>query len=97
MLSLAQFVRYLYEHNYQPGWILRHADKALYLYGAGLIVSPIVYHCFQMTIQSDNPTDTLLFLMSAELPALARGLIFIGMGLVLRRMVPIVEESKTLV
>ena len=97
MLSLAQFVRYLYENDYQPGWILRHGDKVLYLYAAGLIVSPIVWHCFQMTIRSDNLTDTLLFFMSAELPALGRGLIYVGMGQVLRRMAPIVEESKTLV
>jgi len=50
-----------------------------------------------MTIQSDNLTDTLLFFMSAELPALGRGLIYVGMGQVLRWMAPIVEESKTLV
>lgn len=97
MLSLAQFVRYLYENDYQPGWILRHGDKVLYLYAAGLIVSPIVWYCFQMTIRSDNLTDTLLFCMSAELPALGRGLIYVGMGQVLRWMAPIVEESKTLV
>ena len=97
MLSLAQFVRYLYENDYQPGWILRHGDKVLYLYAAGSIVSPIVWYCFQMTIRSDNLTDTLLFFMSAELPALGRGLIYVGMGQVLRRMAPIVEESKTLV
>ena len=97
MLGLAQFVRYLYENNYQPGWILRHGDKVLYLYAAALIVSPILHYCFQMTYRNANLTDTLLYLMSAELPALVRGLIFIGMGLVLRRIVPIVEESKTLV
>jgi hypothetical protein len=97
MLSLAQFVRYLYENDYQPGWTLRHGDKVLYLYAVGLIVSPIVWHCFQMTIRSHNLTDTLLIFMSTELPALGRGLIYVGMGQVLRRMVPIVEESKTLV
>jgi len=97
MLGLAQFVRYLYQNDYQPGWILRHADKVLYLYAAGLIVSPIVWYCFQMTIQSRNLTDTLAFIMSAELPALGRGLLYVGMGQVLRRIVPLVEESKTLV
>jgi len=97
MLSLAKFVRYLYENDYQPGWILRHGDKVLYLYAACLIVSHIVWYCFQMTIRSHDLTDTLLFFVFWETPALVMGLIFIGMGQVLRRILPIIEESKTLV
>jgi hypothetical protein len=97
MLSLAKFVRYLYQSDYQPGWILRHADKFLYLYAACLIVSHIVWYCFQMTIRSYNLTDTLVYFVSWEPPALVMGLIFIGMGQVLRRILPIIEESKTLV
>ncbi|UCG56879.1 MAG: hypothetical protein JSU70_18680 [Phycisphaerales bacterium] len=97
MLGLAQFVRYSYENDCQPGWILRHGDKALYSYAAGVIVSPIVWYFFQMTIHSRDLTDTLWFFVSGELPALGRGLIYVGIGQVLRRMVPIIEESKTLV
>jgi hypothetical protein len=98
MLGLAQFVRYLYQNDYQPGWILRHGDKVLYLYAPALIVSPILHYCFLMILlRNPNLTNTLLYFMSAELPALVRGLIFIAMGLVLRRIVPIIEESKTLV
>lgn len=97
MLSLAQFVRYSYENDYQPGWMLRHGDKVLYVYAAGVIVSPIVWYCFQMTIQSGDLMDTLGFFMSGELPALGRGLVYVGIGQVLRWMLPIIEESKTLV
>ena len=97
MLGLAQVVRYLYENDYQPGWILRHGDKVLYLYAAALIVSPILHYCFTLTYRSAHLTDTLLYFISAELPALVKGLISVGMGQVLRRIVPIVEESKTLV
>ncbi len=98
MLSLAQFVRYLYENDYQPGWILRHGNKVLYLYAAGSIMSPIVWYCFQMTvIRNFIAVHFLSFLLSAELPAVAKGLILIGIARVLHRIVPIIEESKTLV
>lgn len=98
LLGLAQFVRYLYENDYQPGWILRHGNKVLYLYAAALIISPVLHYYFQMTVMRNvSAVSFLLYLLSAELPAVAKGLIFIGIARVLHRIVPIIEESKTLV
>jgi len=98
LLGLAQFVRYLYESEYQPGLILRHGDKILYLYALACIVSPILHYYFQMKVTGYTRTDSLLLYLSAAIvPAIARALIFVGMAKVLKRMVPMVEESKTLV
>jgi len=97
MLGLAQFVRYLYENDCQTGWILRHGDKVLYLYAAALIISPILEYCFRMTFINTSIMKTFFYFVSVELTALVKGLISVGMGQVLRRIVPIVEESKTLV
>ena len=98
LLGLAQFVRYLYENNYQPGWILRHGNKVLYLYAAVLIISPVSHYYFQMTvIRNISAVSFLLYFFSAQLPAVAKGLIFIGMAQILKRIVPTIEESKTLV
>ena len=98
LLGLAQFVRYLYEKDYKPGWILRHGNKVLYLYAAALIINPVSHYYFQMTvIRNVSAVSFLLFFLSAELPAVAKGLIFIGIARVLHRIVPIIEESKTLV
>ena len=38
MLGVAQFIRFLSETEYQPGWILRYIEKILYLYAAIRIV-----------------------------------------------------------
>ncbi|MBA7484312.1 hypothetical protein ES707_19837 [subsurface metagenome] len=98
LLGLAQFVRYLYEKDYQPGWILRHGNKVLYLYAAVLIISPVSHYYFQMTvIPNFSAVSFLLYFLSVELPAVAMGLVFIGIARVLHRIVPIIEESKTLV
>ena len=98
LLGLAQFVRYLYESEYQPGWILRHGDKILYVYALGLIIGPILHYLFQTKIFGYTGTvDLFLFLSGALVPAIARTLIFVGMAQILKRMVPMVEESKTLV
>ena len=98
LLGLAQFVKYLYEREYQPGLLLRHGDKVLYLYALGQVASPILFYLFQIERHGyDGTVNLFLFLLSALMPAIARGLIFVGMAKVLKRMVPMVEESKTLV
>lgn len=98
LLGLSQFVRYLYENDYQPGWLLRHGNKVLYLYAVALIISPVLQYYFQMTlIKNASAVSLLLYFLSAVLPAFAKGLIFIGIARVLHRIVPIIEESKTLV
>ena len=98
LIGLSQFVRYLYENDYQPGWLLRHGNKVLYLYAVALIISPVLQYYFQMTlIKNANMIFLLQYFLSVVLPAVAKGLIFVGMGHILQRIVPIIEESKTLV
>jgi hypothetical protein len=100
LLGLAQFVRYLYESEYQPGLILHHGDKVLYLYALALIVNPILDYFYRMKILGMTYANTgslFLYLLIVLLPAIARALIFFGMARVLKRMVPVIEESKTLV
>ena len=98
LLGFAQFVRYLYGNEYQPGLILRHGGKVLYLYALGLIVSPILHQYFYMKATRYAGTVNLfLYLLSAIVPNVARALIFVGIAQVLQRIKPIVEESKTLI
>lgn len=98
LLGFAQFVRYLYESEYRPGFLLRHGDKVLCLYALGLIVSPILGYFSRMIIVGYTGTVNLfLFLLGGIMPAIAKALIFVGMAKILKRMVPMVEESKTLV
>ena len=98
LLGLAQFARYLYESEYRPGLILRHGDKVLYVYAVALIVNPILQYYYQMKAYGYAGIANLFeYLLGVNLPDIAKALIFIGMAKVLKRMMPMVEESKTLV
>jgi len=99
VLGLAQFVRYLCENNYEPGWILRHGDKVLYLYAAVLIIGHVAWSFIQFTVYRNFSMHDLRvgYLLAGLLPSLAWAVILVGMGQVLRRMLPMIEESKTLV
>ncbi len=98
VLGIAQFIRYIYESAYQPGWILRHGDKILCFYAAFLIVGSVVEYCFHaQRIKFASNFSLLLYLVSLVLPAIAKVLILVGFVQILRRIMPVIEESKTLV
>lgn len=100
LLGLSQFIRYLSESEYQPSLILRHGDKVLYLYALALIVNPIIdYYLRMKTIGMTyaNTGSLFLYLLIVLLPSIARALIFVGMAKVLKRIMPMIEESKTLI
>ena len=98
VLGVAQFIRYLFETEYKPGWILRNGDKVLYLYAALRIVM-ITYLFFRNAKIMGNSSyySAWGFLEANFLPVLAGALIFVGLAQILRRVMPVIEESKTLV
>ncbi len=98
VLGVAQFIRYLFETEYKPGWILRHGEKVLYLY-AVLRVIRIVFLFF---VNARTMGDSIYyspwgFLVLNGLPVVASALILVGLAQILRRVMPIIEESKTLI
>lgn len=98
LLGVAKFIRYLYESGHQPSWILRNGDKILYLYAAALVVGSVVQYFFQMTVVTNvKPLSSLPYLIPVLLHATAKGVILVGLGHALRRVMPVIEESKTLV
>jgi hypothetical protein len=98
-LGVAQFFKYLLEEDSQPGWILRNADKLLYLYAGILLAFFIWAGSADVIFQFENrgrydwiiTVATYLFLICIKVLAL------VGLAEVLRRLLPVMEESRTLV
>ncbi|MGD2095444.1 MAG: hypothetical protein PVH77_10590 [Phycisphaerales bacterium] len=98
VLGVAQFIRYLFETEYKPGLILRHGEKILYLYA----VLQVIRITFLFFVDAKRMGDSIYyspwgFLVANWLPVVASALILVGLAQILRRMMPIIEESKTLV
>ena len=107
-LGVAQFIRYLFDRNYQPGWILRYADKILYVF-AFFAIWRAVGMIWIFVSNYDNaarmysrldispPYTWLLLVLPVLLLCSAKLLAIIGLAQALRRIMPVIEESKTLV
>ncbi len=90
VLGVAQLIRYVSERQYQPGWLLRHGSGILYLFAALMITGPIIrYFCIKHIDSS--------YIVMHLLADVAKMLILVGLGNILKRIMPVIEESKTLV
>ena len=96
ILGLAQFIRYLVEKDYKPGWILRHGEMFFYLYALLTILSVVwVYTIAPSDLSPDMYSGVSVILV--VISTAVRVLILVGLGQILRHLMPVIEESKSLV
>lgn len=93
-LGVGQFIRYLFNREHQPGWILRYGQQILCLWAA---VYCVWVYFVEVGFNSPATTESLRRLIFL-LPFLgAKVLALVGLGQILRRIMPVIEESRTLV
>lgn len=93
-LGVSQFIYYLIEPDYKPGRILRHGDKILLAYAVWTVGELVWAFMFSPHHQGYGfYLDVLL----AVLVTAGKVLILVGLAQILRRVLPMIEETKTLV
>lgn len=96
-LGIAQLIRYLLHADRKPDWILRNADKLLYTYAA----IRTGYSCWRgvvlMIYHFGEPYYLSLDLVTLVIPIAVKLLVLVGVAELLRRLLPMIEESRTLV
>ena len=99
-LGVMQFIRYVFADTDKPGRLLCMADWLFYLYAVFLILKAYFKYIWYSDWYAEAislETSGLLFIQPFILPTIAKVLILIGLGQILRRLLPVIEESKTLV
>jgi hypothetical protein len=96
VLGIGQFIRYVYDNNYRPSWILRNVQKLIYTYAVLFGVS-IIFSTFMALPYWDHWAEITIRLLGAIIWGTGVILLLIGIALISKRIMPIIEESKTLV
>lgn len=99
-LGVMQFIRYVFADTDKPGWLLGMADWLFYWYAVFLIFKTYFKYIWYSDWYAEAislETSRLLFVQPFLLPTVAKVLILVGLGQILRRLLPVIEESKTLV
>ncbi|MHC4290056.1 MAG: hypothetical protein ACYSOF_09890 [Planctomycetota bacterium] len=100
-IGLAQLIRHLFDSNRNPGFILHHGDKIIYAYVVfTLIVATIRTVTFVKHLLIPEIAGDLIFISSFianMVYYIANVIIFIGVALFLRRLLPVIDEHKSLI
>ena len=97
-LLVAQLIRYMLESESTQGRILRFGDKILYVYAVLLIVqNTLVHYIINPELLSTLKPGFFILIKPLILPLATKVLILVGLGQILRRLLNVIEESKTLV
>jgi hypothetical protein len=96
-LALAEFIRYVMEGEGEPRWILRHADKILFVYAVFIVVASVWTAGRATPAGSGSGASNLISAVFTVAHIVGAPLILIGVGITLRKILPIIQESKTLV
>lgn len=96
-LGIAQFIIYLLNPDNKAGWVLRNGYRLIYLYTAILVV----YYCWlsanEVILHFNEPYDFPLRLIMLTVFILVKLLALAGVAEILRRLLPVIDESRTLV
>jgi hypothetical protein len=96
-LWCSRFIRFLSDANYKQDWLLRYATKLLYCY-AGIVlvynfIAIVGMHGFGFEQIGNIIGRIIIFVLFGCIWSIA----FVGLGFILRHIMPVIEESKTLV
>ena len=98
-LIVADFISYLMVGEGKPRWLLRHGDLVIYAYACFLLVLAL-----RISFQSPAASGSALHVplnvglgIFGLLSTVAVALMWVGIGITLRKVLPIIRESKTLV
>jgi len=102
LLGLDQFIKFIVKNDSKPNWFIRYVDIFIYIYVIYLIINfcYVFIHRLNSPDFQGIPLDFFHQLIVYSLSAIStfvRVLFWTALGLVLRKIVPIVEEVKSLV
>ena len=99
--AVAGLLDYLLRPDARPRLILRMTDKLCYIYAFFVIYKAIFFNFWLHTkfpeITASSESAYILLVQPLLVPTVAKVLLLIGVGMILHRLLPIIEESKTLV
>ena len=99
LLGIEQFIKCLIEVDFKPKWILRNGHRLIYLYASLLFVIYVYFAVYTKnmleTFIQNIPYLTIAILMG--ILKVMKILLWIAFGFSLKKILLIIQESKTLV
>ena len=95
-LGIGQFIQFICDKDYQPGLILRNAGKLIGIY-AGLFVVSVILHFITRFTYWENWVEVTVRVLAHVVWGVGKVMLLVAVVLILKRIMPVIEESRTLV
>lgn len=95
-LGIGQFIKFICDKDYQPGRILRNAQQILYIYAVLFAVSVIIHFITRFPYW-ENWLEIIVRVLAHILWGVGKIMLLVALALILKRIMPVIEESRTLV
>jgi hypothetical protein len=100
--AIAGLLDYLLRPEAKPRLILRWTDKLCYIYAIFLVLRAFALNYWLVHVKfpeivGSSETARILLMQPLLGPTVAKVLLLIGIGMIMHRLLPVIEESKTLV
>lgn len=95
-LGIGQFIKFICDKDYRPGRILRNADKLIFIYAILFAVS-VAIHFIRRFGFWDNWIEMIIRVLALVIVGVGKTMLLIAVALILKRILPVIEESRTLV
>ncbi len=95
-LGIGQFIKFICDKDYRPGRVLRNADKLIYTY-AFLFVVAVVIHFITRFPYWEHWAEIIIRTAGCIIMGVGNAMLLIAVALILKRIMPVIEESRTLV
>ncbi len=97
-IIVAQLLAYIIADESKRPRLLQYGQFILYAFAAFVVGRAILHYCLWHGIVFEGQNTTgLLFIQPLIVPVAAKVLILVALAQVFRRILPVIEESKTLV
>jgi hypothetical protein len=96
-LWISRFMRFLSDSDYNQDWLLRNASRLLYYYAAIVLIYNFIAIVGMHGFSIDQIPAVIVRMIIFVLFGCIWSLAFLGLGFILKRIMPVIEESKTLV
>ncbi|HEG43689.1 MAG TPA: hypothetical protein ENH94_06545 [Phycisphaerales bacterium] len=98
LIGIEKFIKTLIVDGYKPTRILRYGDKIMYSYAIFLLINFVIHFMTMHDKFSSNTHSGFSFIYwHSAISTFIKILIWIGIAQIFKRVVPIIQESKTLV
>jgi hypothetical protein len=97
LLPVSGFVRYMFDARYSLGFMVRHMDLFLYLYGAFMVLETVLNWVYLLSFDGPLPPRFTISAILSTILNVGWACVLIGIGRISRILAPIIDDSRRLV